>query len=208
MTTKLISIWRPRKRLHCDGGSRGRARHPPRAARRGRAGLAEALGRDRPVLVDAVINRLELTMPPCHGRDGEGLLALDAESGTGRARDRSLLIVLSVTAGCTDIIGFRVVDGLFTAHIAGDLVILAAHRRPRRSADRVDAVGSGLHCDGRPDETAGGRLGIDRPRLASPPTAAAVPVARRLSRPLRRSREPDRSASFEAAPSNLPAPAH
>ena len=35
--------------------------------------------------------------------------------------------VLSVTAGCTDIIGFLVLNGLFTAHITGNLVILAAH---------------------------------------------------------------------------------
>jgi uncharacterized membrane protein YoaK (UPF0700 family) len=40
---------------------------------------------------------------------------------------QALLIVLSVTAGCTDIIGFLVLNGLFTAHITGNLVILAAH---------------------------------------------------------------------------------
>ncbi|MGA7383237.1 MAG: YoaK family protein [Methylocella sp.] len=40
---------------------------------------------------------------------------------------QSLLIVLSVTAGCTDVIGFLVLNGLFTAHITGNLVILAAH---------------------------------------------------------------------------------
>ena len=38
-----------------------------------------------------------------------------------------LLFVLSVTAGCTDIIGFLGLNGLFTAHITGNLVILAAH---------------------------------------------------------------------------------
>ena len=37
-----------------------------------------------------------------------------------------LLIVLSVTAGATDIIGFLRLDGLFTAHITGNLVLLAA----------------------------------------------------------------------------------
>jgi uncharacterized membrane protein YoaK (UPF0700 family) len=40
---------------------------------------------------------------------------------------QALLIVLSVTAGCTDIIGFLLLNGLFTAHITGNLVILAAH---------------------------------------------------------------------------------
>jgi uncharacterized membrane protein YjjP (DUF1212 family) len=39
----------------------------------------------------------------------------------------ALLIVLSITAGCTDIIGFLGLNGLFTAHITGNLVILAAH---------------------------------------------------------------------------------
>ena len=39
----------------------------------------------------------------------------------------ALLIVLSVTAGCTDIIGFLDLNHLFTAHITGNLVILAAH---------------------------------------------------------------------------------
>ncbi len=37
-----------------------------------------------------------------------------------------LLVVLSITAGCTDIIGFLGLHGLFTAHITGNLVILAA----------------------------------------------------------------------------------
>jgi len=40
---------------------------------------------------------------------------------------QALLIVLSVTAGCTDIIGFLGLNHLFTAHITGNLVILAAH---------------------------------------------------------------------------------
>ncbi len=40
---------------------------------------------------------------------------------------RTLLIVLSVTAGCTDVIGFLGLHGLFTAHITGNLVVVAAH---------------------------------------------------------------------------------
>ena len=38
-----------------------------------------------------------------------------------------LLAVLSVIAGSTDVIGFLGLGGLFTAHITGNLVILAAH---------------------------------------------------------------------------------
>jgi uncharacterized membrane protein YoaK (UPF0700 family) len=39
---------------------------------------------------------------------------------------QALLVVLSVIAGCTDVIGFLGLDGLFTAHITGNVVILAA----------------------------------------------------------------------------------
>jgi uncharacterized membrane protein YoaK (UPF0700 family) len=39
---------------------------------------------------------------------------------------QALVFVLSVTAGSTDIISFLRIDGLFTAHITGNLVILAA----------------------------------------------------------------------------------
>jgi uncharacterized membrane protein YoaK (UPF0700 family) len=40
---------------------------------------------------------------------------------------RLLPFVLSVIAGCTDVISFLGLGGLFTAHITGNLVILAAH---------------------------------------------------------------------------------
>jgi uncharacterized membrane protein YoaK (UPF0700 family) len=40
---------------------------------------------------------------------------------------KALLVVLSLTAGRSDIISFLGLNGLFTAHITGNLVILAAH---------------------------------------------------------------------------------
>jgi uncharacterized membrane protein YoaK (UPF0700 family) len=40
---------------------------------------------------------------------------------------RALPFVLSVIAGSTDIIGFLGLNGLFTAHVTGNIVVLAAH---------------------------------------------------------------------------------
>ena len=52
-------------------------------------------------------------------------------SGTASAAadmaSRALPFVLSLIAGSTDIIGFLGLNGLFTSHITGNLVILAAH---------------------------------------------------------------------------------
>jgi uncharacterized membrane protein YoaK (UPF0700 family) len=45
----------------------------------------------------------------------------------GSRAGQALLVVLSVVAGCTDIIGFLGLHGLFTAHITGNLAVLAAH---------------------------------------------------------------------------------
>ena len=39
----------------------------------------------------------------------------------------SLPFILSVVAGSTDIIGFLALNGLFTSHITGNIVVLAAH---------------------------------------------------------------------------------
>ena len=54
--------------------------------------------------------------------------ALVSTPPVGNSRTvQALLVALSVTAGCTDVIGFLGLNGLFTAHITGNLVILAAH---------------------------------------------------------------------------------
>jgi len=51
---------------------------------------------------------------------GHGSTAVDLAT-------RALPFALSVIAGSTDIIGFLGLNGLFTAHITGNIVVLAAH---------------------------------------------------------------------------------
>src|SRR5512132_538491 len=48
-------------------------------------------------------------------------------SAASDSASRALPFVLSVIAGSTDIIGFLGLNGLFTAHITGNIVVLAAH---------------------------------------------------------------------------------
>jgi uncharacterized membrane protein YoaK (UPF0700 family) len=52
---------------------------------------------------------------------------LNMVSAAADFASRTLPFVLSLTAGSTDIIGFLGLNGLFTAHITGNLVVLAAH---------------------------------------------------------------------------------
>jgi uncharacterized membrane protein YoaK (UPF0700 family) len=54
-------------------------------------------------------------------------LTASAAASVQSSEARALLVVLSVTAGCMDIISFLGLNGLFTAHITGNLVVLAAH---------------------------------------------------------------------------------
>jgi uncharacterized membrane protein YoaK (UPF0700 family) len=51
----------------------------------------------------------------------------DTASALADLASRALPFVLSVIAGSTDAIGFLGLNGLFTAHITGNLVVLAAH---------------------------------------------------------------------------------
>ncbi len=60
-------------------------------------------------------------MEPNHWDIGVAALSVDESFGT-----KLLPFVLSVTAGSVDIIGFLGLGGLFTAHITGNIVVLAA----------------------------------------------------------------------------------
>src|SRR5271170_7248662 len=56
-----------------------------------------------------------------------GSRLLNTVSAAADRASRTLPFVLSVIAGSTDVIGFLGLSGLFTAHITGNLVVLAAH---------------------------------------------------------------------------------
>jgi uncharacterized membrane protein YoaK (UPF0700 family) len=52
---------------------------------------------------------------------------LPAPSADASRAVNALLLVLSVIARCTDVIGYVGLDGLFTSHFTGNRVLLAAH---------------------------------------------------------------------------------
>jgi uncharacterized membrane protein YoaK (UPF0700 family) len=52
----------------------------------------------------------------------------------------ALLLALSATAGATDAIAFLALDGLFTAHITGNIVILASQVVTRGNADLAELI--------------------------------------------------------------------
>lgn len=71
--------------------------------------------------------------------EAEGRMAWGSAPSVDRSLGTKLLpSVLSVTAGSVDVIGFLGLGGLFTAHITGNLAILAAH-----------VVSGGGCCQGR-----------------------------------------------------------
>ena len=55
-----------------------------------------------------------------------GSRLLNTAAAAADLASRALPFVLSLTAGSTDIIGFLGLNGLFTAHITGNIVVLAA----------------------------------------------------------------------------------
>jgi uncharacterized membrane protein YoaK (UPF0700 family) len=52
---------------------------------------------------------------------------LNTASAAADLARRVVPFVLNLIAGSTDIIGFLDLNGLFTAHITGNLIVLAAH---------------------------------------------------------------------------------
>ena len=83
---------------------------------------------------------------------------------TNRIPKFLLPALLSTTAGAVDVIGFLAL-GVFTAHITGNLVILAAHYVTGRFGEIGDAV---HHRETMPAEAAGHfRIDQPKPQLAA-----------------------------------------
>lgn len=63
-----------------------------------------------------------------------------ASGHAARGQPTALLLTLSATAGATDAIAFLALDGLFTAHITGNIVILASQVATRGNADMAELI--------------------------------------------------------------------
>src|SRR5207244_10808644 len=111
---------RPRRRRLLPGGARAWPRVPLECGRP-RSGRPR---RRRP----AAPRRVARLSPGRSRRHGprQARLLMTSRVGTGRG-GWLLLFVLSATAGPVDVIVFLALGGLFTAHITGNVVILAAH---------------------------------------------------------------------------------
>jgi len=107
---------------------------------------------------------------------------------------RALPFVLSVIAGATDLIGFLGLNGLFTAHITGNLVVLAAHFVAGEPTifSYILSVPVFMLVLLLTRLLAGGIERAGRETLG-PIAPAAIADARRLSRALRRCRPLDRA---------------
>jgi hypothetical protein len=106
--------------------------------------------------------------------EAEGLAARVAPKSVESSRGlRPLPFVLSVIAECTDVISFVELGGLFTAHITGNLVILAAHVVRCEVAQVAPMLSDPVFM-----------VGLALTRLlvggSAAPASAAVPAARRL----------------------------
>src|SRR4029077_1349490 len=85
--------------------------------------MAPIVGESKLIAVGETMSRVQVN-DPTHPRSGPRKMAARL---TPHGAGWLLLAVLSTTAGAVDIIGFLALGGLFTAHITGNVVTLAAH---------------------------------------------------------------------------------
>lgn len=64
----------------------------------------------------------------------------DAGGQSAPVRPLGLVLLLSATAGATDAIGFLSLGGLFTAHITGNIVVLASHAVTHGTAGLAELI--------------------------------------------------------------------
>jgi Protein of unknown function (DUF1275) len=127
-----------------------------------------------------------------HDDSAKGGVPLPSVDGSRAAK--LLPFVLSVIAGNVDIIGFLGLGGLFTAHVTGNLVVLAAKVVAGDQASLAHLIAVPRVC-GRAytDPTTGRCAGADPNQFASTFAGLAVPFALGLLQRLRRSRSGYRS---------------